>query len=191
VQRCHGETGRVSVVAHGWNVDDRICRPVSGRREYCLTCAAVCGGGWVWNVGGRVGGGFVSTLLGPEGTPVWVSCSSGPGSGRSGLLSLPGLPGGGGGRGGRVSGCRVWGAGWGLSLGWCGPICLPNCCRLVCGMFVTMLLVDVVAGVCRVVVGGGCGVGVRSWFENCIVDASIFVAKLVRAHGGCLGTRSR
>ena len=27
--------------------------------------------------------------------------------------------------------------------------------------------------------------------ENCIVDASIFVAKLVRAHGGCLGTRSR
>jgi len=23
------------------------------------------------------------------------------------------------------------------------------------------------------------------------VDASIFVAKLVRAHGGCLGTRSR
>jgi len=23
------------------------------------------------------------------------------------------------------------------------------------------------------------------------VDASIFVAKLIRAHGGCLGTRSR
>ena len=36
-------------------------------------------------------------------------------------------------------------------------------------------------------------VGVWSLFENCIVDASIFifVVKLVRAHGGCLGTRSR
>ena len=35
--------------------------------------------------------------------------------------------------------------------------------------------------------------GVWSLFENCIVDASIFifVVKLVRAHGGCLGTRSR
>ena len=39
-------------------------------------------------------------------------------------------------------------------------------------------------------VGGGL-VGVRSFFENCTVDASIFVVKLVRAHGGCLGTRSR
>jgi len=29
------------------------------------------------------------------------------------------------------------------------------------------------------------------YLENCTVDASIFVAKLVRAHGGCLGTRSR
>ena len=33
----------------------------------------------------------------------------------------------------------------------------------------------------------------RPYFENCIVDASIIsvVAKLLRAHGGCLGTRSR
>jgi hypothetical protein len=33
----------------------------------------------------------------------------------------------------------------------------------------------------------------RSLLENCTVDASIFifVVKLVRAHGGCLGTRSR
>ena len=37
--------------------------------------------------------------------------------------------------------------------------------------------------------GGVTGVGVL--FENCIVDASIFVVKLLRAHGGCLGTRSR
>jgi hypothetical protein len=31
----------------------------------------------------------------------------------------------------------------------------------------------------------------RPYLENCTVDASIFVAKLLRAHGGCLGTRSR
>jgi hypothetical protein len=34
-----------------------------------------------------------------------------------------------------------------------------------------------------------CGVGVL--VENCTVDASIFVVKLLRAVGGCLGTRSR
>ena len=33
----------------------------------------------------------------------------------------------------------------------------------------------------------------RPYLENCTVDASItsVVAKLIRAHGGCLGTRSR
>ena len=36
---------------------------------------------------------------------------------------------------------------------------------------------------------GVCGVGVL--FENCTVDASIFVVKFLRAHGGCLGIRSR
>jgi hypothetical protein len=30
-----------------------------------------------------------------------------------------------------------------------------------------------------------------SFVENCTVDASIFVVKLSRADGGCLGTRSR
>ena len=30
-----------------------------------------------------------------------------------------------------------------------------------------------------------------SFVENCTVDASIFVVKLSRANGGCLGTRSR
>ncbi len=46
-------------------------------------------------------------------------------------------------------------------------------------------------------VGWGLGVwwwgGLVVWllFVNCIVDASIFVAKLFRAHGGCLGIRSR
>lgn len=40
-----------------------------------------------------------------------------------------------------------------------------------------------------------CGVvlvGVGWCFENCTVDASIFVVvKLLRAHGGCLGIRNR
>ena len=38
------------------------------------------------------------------------------------------------------------------------------------------------------------GVGVVGWWfvENCIVDVSIFcVVKLLRADGGCLGTRGR
>ena len=42
-----------------------------------------------------------------------------------------------------------------------------------------------------VVQGGGCGCGFCVLFEICIVDASIFVVKLLRADGGCLGTRSR
>jgi hypothetical protein len=37
----------------------------------------------------------------------------------------------------------------------------------------------------------GCGDGCCLLFEICIVDASIFVAKFFRAHGGCLGIRSR
>jgi hypothetical protein len=35
------------------------------------------------------------------------------------------------------------------------------------------------------------GAGCRLYFENFTVDASIFVAKFLRAHGGCLGTRNR
>ena len=48
---------------------------------------------------------------------------------------------------------------------------------------------------CSGVLASGCGWWV--WvvggvlFENCTVDASIFVVKFVRANGGCLGTRSR
>ena len=37
----------------------------------------------------------------------------------------------------------------------------------------------------------GGGVGCRLYVENFTVDASIFVAKFLRAHGGCLGTRNR
>jgi hypothetical protein len=36
-----------------------------------------------------------------------------------------------------------------------------------------------------------CGVAGWPLFENCTVDASIFVVKLPRANGECLGTRSR
>ena len=46
----------------------------------------------------------------------------------------------------------------------------------------------------RLPVGGaGVGLGVVGWsfVENYTVDASIFVVKLSRANGGCLGTRSR
>ena len=41
--------------------------------------------------------------------------------------------------------------------------------------------------------GFGGGLWVVGWLfvENCTVDASIFVVKLSRANGGCLGTRSR
>ena len=46
-----------------------------------------------------------------------------------------------------------------------------------------------VVGLCGV--GGGFGLGCCSLLENYTVDASIFVAKLLRAHGGCLGIRSR
>jgi hypothetical protein len=43
-------------------------------------------------------------------------------------------------------------------------------------------------GVGLVLCGGG---GFGLFVENCTVDASIFVVKLSRANGGCLGTRSR
>ena len=52
-----------------------------------------------------------------------------------------------------------------------------------------VLLVASAAGVRGLVVVSG--LGGCSLFENYTVDASIFVAKLVRAHGGCLGIRSR
>jgi hypothetical protein len=48
------------------------------------------------------------------------------------------------------------------------------------------LIPPVVAGLV-----GDCGVVGWSFVENCTVDASIFVVKLSRANGGCLGTRSR
>ena len=48
---------------------------------------------------------------------------------------------------------------------------------------------------CMASVGVGVAPGWVGWdrpyLENCTVDASIFVVKLLRAHGGCLGTRSR
>jgi hypothetical protein len=49
------------------------------------------------------------------------------------------------------------------------------------------------AGVVSVGSAGGCRRWGCGWLfvEICIVDASIFVVKLSRADGGCLGTRSR
>ena len=64
----------------------------------------------------------------------------------------------------------------------------------------TVVVVDVnpcwsripyVMRVCVVVCGFGCGGVGLVLVENCTVDASIFVVKLLRAYGGCLGTRSR
>ena len=86
---------------------------------------------------------------------------------------------------------RAWGAGggcgWGGGAAGCGSVChrtVP-----VAGVGGCLLRgVRVGAG------GGGAAVGAGRrcpFFENCTVDASIFVVKLVRAHGGCLGTRSR
>lgn len=48
-------------------------------------------------------------------------------------------------------------------------------------------------GIPPAVVGFGVALWVVGWLfvENCTVDASIFVVKLSRANGGCLGTRSR
>ena len=59
-----------------------------------------------------------------------------------------------------------------LFVSFSGPALLPNCFGLRLGCVVVL-------------------VGVGLLFENCTVDASIFVAKFLRAHGGCLGTRSR
>ncbi len=62
-----------------------------------------------------------------------------------------------------------------------------------CGLAV-IITERLVAGCPRWVwswVRGGLWWRVRPYFENCTVDASIFVAKLLRAHGGCLGIRSR
>ena len=55
----------------------------------------------------------------------------------------------------------------------------PYCRAHLLVAFGSLVRVSVLVGVSRVL------------FENCTVDASIFVAKFVRAHGGCLGTRSR
>ncbi len=141
----------------------------------------LAGWGWVWkSVGCRVGW-FVGALLGPEGTRVSpVPC-----------WWLPG-----------VFPSLVAGGWWGLSGGW-GVWVVSGCCGLVClpYRFLGLLGSSVlwvrrvsclgVGGLVGWGFGGGVWAGVRSWFENCIVDASIFVAKLLRAHGGCLGTRSR
>ena len=65
---------------------------------------------------------------------------------------------------------------------------MPRTCVVV-GFFSRHGLFDIPATV--VVLVSWCGVVGWSLVENCTVDASIFVVKLSRANGGCLGTRSR
>jgi hypothetical protein len=72
---------------------------------------------------------------------------------------------------------------WGSCVSW-GPF-VPQTARL---------FVPAPRGVgVGAVVGVGCAGGFPWFLENCIVDASIFVfvVKFLRAHGGCLGIRSR
>ena len=83
----------------------------------------------------------------------------------------------------------MWGA---VSDTLLGPEGSGNMCRLerllglVCVCRV-LLVVGPAESAMKVVLGVGC----RLYVENFTVDASIFVAKFLRAHGGCLGTRNR
>lgn len=85
---------------------------------------------------------------------------------------------------------------FGAAAGWWWPWCLP---RVRGGCLFCLVRgrppVRPVHSCACFVCGGGCwwrgGFGRCLLFEICIVDASIFVAKFFRAHGGCLGIRSR
>ena len=88
----------------------------------------------------------------------------------------------------------VWGWGSGGGVGWVsaggallGPEAITACLwvEACCGC----VLWSVPVSACPWMGAGGCRG--RLLVENCTVDASIFVFKLLRAHGGCLGTRSR
>ncbi len=75
------------------------------------------------------------------------------------------------------------------SLGGQGVVSVPDRFEVI-----PQALVDREISVGREIVGlaGVSGERFLGWlFENCTVDASIFVVKLLRAHGGCLGIRSR
>ena len=94
----------------------------------------------------------------------------------------------------------VWTRCWVLKVQLCcsfedqGPHRVALRCRVVGVVVGTGLLRTGSGGFLRGVgwvSGGGGGRLSRPFLENCTVDASIFVVKLVRAHGGCLGTRSR
>jgi hypothetical protein len=120
-------------------------------------------------VGRRAGEGlgWLDTLLGPEGTDLW-DCGRVPVA-----CAVSGF----------CSGGFFFGAGL---AGWVGS-------SVVCGASCGAVLLSHRTGSSFVGVGGLVvgGVGCCLLFEICIVDASIFVAKFFRAHGGCLGIRSR
>ena len=163
------------------HVDVQYDRHFSVRFSWCLLRWVVRGRSGVGPFSGvrleRVGvvGVAVGTLLGPE--RAGVAGRRGPTPVR--VLSL---------RGGDAGGGGVRGV-CGVLLHLFGPILVSNRRR----QHELHRLPQGGPGLQGVVllVGGTVLDRIRPYLENCTVDASIFVAKLVRAHGGCLGTRSR
>jgi hypothetical protein len=78
---------------------------------------------------------------------------------------------------------------------WCAPLfgVGPPAAVVGCSSGSSMMAFQARPGSQTAPVWGVCGLVVVGWslVENCTVDASIFVVKLSRANGGCLGTRSR
>ena len=115
----------------------------------------------------------MDTLLGPEETDLW-DCDRIPTTRamRSPLRASP------------------------LALGWrdgapampvLGTVGSPAVCGTSCRAILLPYRFNPLGVGCQVAWWVGCCL----LFEICIVDASIFVAKFFRAHGGCLGIRSR
>jgi hypothetical protein len=96
-------------------------------------------------------------------------------------------------------GCWGWGVDrvGGAAGGWCSDILLgpeeTSVPLLRWGLFVFSVQSALSIKLPLVCCGGVWWGLVRGWllFENCTVDASIFVVKFTRADGECLGTRSR
>ena len=90
-----------------------------------------------------------------------------------------------------VEGRRGVGVVSGTLLGPEGPGPVVSCVCLWVGVGGGWWLVALVVGLVDLSAGAGGGAGCRLYVENFTVDASIFVAKILRALGGCLGTRNR
>ncbi len=118
--------------------------------------------------GWRGSAGVVGTLLGPEGTG---SASAGGSRWGWGLLSPPGLPG----SQTATRMCGLVGSWWGSA-----GLVVENC-TVDASIFDSLY--------CRSVHAFGCAAG--SSDARVRVFVGLCVAKMLRAHGGCLGTRSR